>query len=202
MGTSTPSIHGSSALNGLPPELIKAHQLGCRLLPCRPQTKVAAITKWPKRATNDLFQIQAWSKEHPNCNWAAATGPDSGFFVIDIDEPQGVASVKGWMDMGKVLPPTLAVNTARGKHLYFRWPNELVVNNSVCLLAPGIDVRGIGGYAIIPPSQHPSGSKYSYENRTAEIAPAPEWLLELLSQTRRDSLRPPDSPIAKGQRNS
>jgi hypothetical protein len=88
------------------------------------------------------------------------------------------------------------------EHLYFCWPNELVVNNSVSLLAPGIDVRGIGGYAIIPPSQHPSGPKYSYENRTAKIAPAPEWLLELLSQTRRDSLQQPGSPIAEGQRNS
>ena len=40
-----------------------------------------------------------------------------------------------------------------------------------------------GGYVIVPPSVHPSGTAYKFVDENIPIAPAPEWLLEMLALT-------------------
>lgn len=72
------------------------------------------------------------------------------------------------------LPESRAVRTRRGYHLYYTWPQEGVVNNSVSKLAEGVDVRGAGGYVVAPPSSHADG-RYAWKNR-ASIIPAPSIL--------------------------
>src|SRR6185312_273167 len=42
-----------------------------------------------------------------------------------------------------------------------RWPESGTVRNSASKLAEGVDVRGEGGYGILPPSVHPNGRIYS-----------------------------------------
>ena len=52
------------------------------------------------------------------------------------------------------------------------------MRNSASKIAPGIDVRGDGGYVLVPPSVHPSGRLYSWSVDSADtFAAAPEWLL-------------------------
>jgi len=91
-----------------------------------------------------------------------ATGQASGVFVIDVDGDAGKASVNKWIIEGMMLPPTLTVKTSKGWHLYFRVPVGVVVGNSQGTLANGIDVRGDGGYVMVPPSVHASGVKYAF----------------------------------------
>jgi len=56
------------------------------------------------------------------------------------------------------------------------------VRNSVSKLAPGIDVRGDGGYVLAPPSVHPSGRAYAWSVDCAgAIARAPDWLVEKIA---------------------
>ena len=77
------------------------------------------------------------------------------------------------------------VITARGRHLFFKMP-ETPVRNSTSKIAPGIDVRGDGGYVLAPPSVHPSGRLYCWSVDSADtFAAAPEWLLDKLCGTRR-----------------
>jgi hypothetical protein len=95
-------------------------------------------------------------------------------FVIDPDGPEGAATVDG-MD----LPPTLTVVTGNGRHLYFFAPEGVEIRNRA-RVAPGLDVRGDGGYVIAPPSVHESGRVYAWVDQDAEIAEAPEWLVELV----------------------
>ncbi len=60
------------------------------------------------------------------------------------------------------------------------------------MLGPGIDVRGDGGYAIGPGSNHISGNCYTWicGPEDVEIAPAPEWLLKLIKNiSRKKSVR-------------
>ena len=59
----------------------------------------------------------------------------------------------------------------------FKMPNT-PVRNSASKIAPGIDVRGDGGYVLAPPSIHPSGRAYAWSVDSANaIVPAPDWLL-------------------------
>ena len=68
------------------------------------------------------------------------------------------------------LPATVEVITTRGRHLYFQTP-ETSVRNSAGKVAPGIDVRGDGGYVLAPPSIHPSGRRYEWSVDCASTSP-------------------------------
>src|SRR3954451_22609691 len=50
-------------------------------------------------------------------------------------------------------PPTRVHRTASGGlHLLFTPPEHVEIRNSQSRVAPGVDVRGEGGYVIVPPS--------------------------------------------------
>ena len=75
------------------------------------------------------------------------------------------------------MPATVEAITARGRHVYFKWPEE-VVRNSASKIGTHIDIRGDGGYVLCPPSIHPSGRRYCWSVDSADrIADAPSWLL-------------------------
>lgn len=115
-----------------------------------------------------------------------ATGVRSGVVVIDLDfKPvQGVNGLESLALLGFV-PDTLTVATPSGGfHLYFRHPGA-TIKNSASAIGPGIDVRGDGGYVVLPDSEHDSGGRYEFLNWPADterppIAELPEWLLARL----------------------
>ncbi|MGW2278297.1 bifunctional DNA primase/polymerase [Streptomyces sp. NPDC001770] len=85
------------------------------------------------------------------------------------------------------LPPTLTVLTpGGGRHLWLTVPPEVAVTGSASRLAPGVDVRGTGGYLIGPGSVTPHGT-YRLAPGTAHLppAPCPRTLLRLLTPARR-----------------
>jgi hypothetical protein len=43
-----------------------------------------------KDATVDERQIEAWAAQWQSCNWAVATGSESGVFVLDVDGDVGL----------------------------------------------------------------------------------------------------------------
>ena len=58
------------------------------------------------------------------------------------------------------LPGTLESRTGGGgRHLFFKHDGT-PVKNSTGKLGKGLDVRGDGGYVIVPPSVHETGSPY------------------------------------------
>ncbi|MEI7034076.1 bifunctional DNA primase/polymerase [Streptomyces pratensis] len=81
------------------------------------------------------------------------------------------------------IPPTVTVLTpSGGRHLWLTGPADMTVPNSAGHLAPGIDVRGTGGYLVGPGSVTAHGS-YRLAPGTAHLAPAPcpRALLRLLT---------------------
>jgi hypothetical protein len=143
-------------------QVLKLAARGFQLFPCRPQSKEPAVGNWRKLATADPRKLARWFTDFPDANWAIATGPVSGIFVVDLDGEQGERS---WSELcrqngGEV--NTLTVRTPRGRHLYFTYPDGMVIHNSASKIAPGVDIRGEGGYVLCPPSIHPTGASYGW----------------------------------------
>lgn len=162
-------------------------------------------------ATPDVARVDAYWRRRPEANIGAPTGPASGRFVVDIDaRAGGYESADALQAHYGLLPATLAVTTGGGGlHLHYAWPAAGVIRNSAGKLGPGLDVRGDGGYVLLPPSRHRSGSLYAWAglDDATDIAPAPGWLLALVAERppearSKPNATPDEGPIPEGQRNS
>ena len=84
------------------------------------------------------------------------------------------------------------------------------MHNSAGLIGPGIDVRGEGGYVLAPPSLQPCGGRYEWSvDSAAELATAPDWLIEALADPAKGKGKPLEhwhktllEPIPQGRRNT
>ncbi len=147
---------------------------GKRVFPLKPRDKVPATAHGLKDATTDEATIREWWTRTPDANIGFATG--NGVAVVDIDD------LGPWTDLledaNAPVPDTSRVITSRGFQLYFR--TDAPIRNSAGKLRPGIDIRGDGGYVVLPPSVHPDGTVYRWEkNGVPDELPA--WLLERLT---------------------
>jgi len=117
----------------------------------------------------------------------------SSIFVFDVDGLDAEFELRKLEAEYGALPSSIEVITARGRHVYFRWPAQ-PIRNSAGKIAPGIDVRGEGGYVLVPPSVHPSGKKYAWSVDSGNsIATAPEWLVAKANSAKGDGATTPPS---------
>ena len=138
---------------------------GFAVFPLRPRSKIPfSGSHGFKDATNDHDQIRAWWTRTPEANIGIVTGALSGIFVVDVDGRNG--GRESWdvlrATYGRT-PETVTVLTrpdGSGFHLYFRLPE----GGAPCgQLAPGIDIKGDGGYVLGAGSIHPdTGQPYVY----------------------------------------
>jgi putative DNA primase/helicase len=156
-----------------PVHSIKDGMCTCGNLNCNSQGKHPITINGFKDASNDVNQILAWHDIYPKANWAVATGEISQIVVVDVDRDKGGA--QSILNFEVPLTPK-TITGGGGYHLFFNYP-KINVKSSVRKIAPGIDIRGDGGYAILPPSNHLSGNSYywvtSYND--AEFRELPEW---------------------------
>jgi hypothetical protein len=131
-------------------------------------------------ATTDLRQIERWWGVGTTYNVGARTGRESGVVVIDIDPRHGgPEALTALEERYGALPVTRRHLTGSlGQHILFRHPGRPIRNNAG-KLGPGLDVRGDGGYIIVPPSRHISGRRYVVID-DIPLADMPVWLLRLL----------------------
>jgi hypothetical protein len=133
---------------------------GWRVFPCIKRGKRPLIKNWQELATTDARVVQGWWKQWPDANVAVVTGASSGVFVLDVDGADGEVSLAILQDEHGPLPGTLESRTGGGgRHLFFKHDGT-PVKNSTGKLGKGLDVRGDGGYVIVPPSVHETGSPY------------------------------------------
>jgi hypothetical protein len=103
-------------------------------------------------------QLAEWARHWPRCNWALITGRLSGVVVVDIDiHHHGDHALAELEQRHGDLPWTAVVETPSGGwHIYLRHPGGRIAN-SASRIGLGIDVRGDGGLALLPPSHRPDG---------------------------------------------
>ena len=134
-----------------------------------------------KDASRDPATIRKWWGRWPAANIGILTGPESGILVLDVDGKLGEQSLIELERRYGPLPDTYTVRTGGGgQHLYFLWPQGADVRNSQSRIAPGLDIRGQGGYVVAPPSLHASGSRYEINESAIPPAPCPHWLLSVI----------------------
>jgi hypothetical protein len=123
--------------------------------------------------------------------------------VLDVDGDPGNTALQRLIEKYGKLPETLTARTGKGEHLYWSYPQS-TIRNSASKLGGGLDVRGDGGYVLVPPSVHPSGVAYEWINPTVLIAEAPEWLVCLAAAPALGPVQVAASPtiveIGPGQR--
>ncbi|MGH2688173.1 MAG: bifunctional DNA primase/polymerase, partial [Actinomycetota bacterium] len=137
-------------------------------------------------ATCDRGRIIQYWQLCPTANIGLAV--PRGLVVVDIDDRDALLRLKA---EDRDLPATAKTTTGRGLHLYYRAAEE--IRNSVGLF-PGVDLRGQGGYVVVPPSVHPTGAQYRWEVplSPANLAEAPDWLLEAAARKQVHRARPPE----------
>ena len=147
---------------------------GWPVFPCRPRSKTPATPNGLKDATIDGGLVGGWWEQWPDANPAVRTGCPSGLVVLDVDGDAGRASLRSLEARHGALPETMVVSTPRGgMHFYFRHPGG-DVRNSAGKLGTGLDIRGDGGYVLVPPAVGASGRRYRVEHR-GPVAPL-GWL--------------------------
>lgn len=150
-----------------------ATEYGWAVFPVSASTKKPLTPHGCKDAKKDSGAIKAWWKRHPDASIGVATGAISNLIVIDedIDEDKdlnGYQEVTQWERINGNLPETVRAITGRGgSHLYFKYTGNDIKNRAGIL--EGVDVRGEGGYVIAPPSYHPNGTQYQWEDDPEEI---------------------------------
>ena len=141
-----------------------------------------ARVKWKEyqeRPASEHELVQ-WRRDYPQMNLGIVTGAVSTLVVVDIDG-DAEAGYQLLREHGIHIPPTTIVRTGKGIHLWFTHPGTHVPSASKILTdgkGLNIDIRGDGGYVVVPPSVHPdTGCRYVFENEVEELPPLPPDIL-------------------------
>ena len=156
---------------------------GWSIIPIRPGDK-RPLVRWEDFQHRHANEAEAlgWYRARPEAGVGIVTGAISGLIVVDIDVRHGGDVALEQLEREhERLPVTVECRTGGGgRHLYFAHPGGLIRNKVG--LAPGVDVRGDGGYVVAPPSLHASGVRYAWIEARAPgstaIASLPAWVLK------------------------
>lgn len=161
--------------------------IGWPVFPCKPD-KTPATPHGFKDATVDHAKIVAWWRRMPDAPIGVATG-EAGLCVIDLDfdpakgkdGPTTFAQLSGPSPHGCGL---IASTPRGGRHFFYIAPDPPAASGTD--LAPGIDVRGTGGYVVLPSPASPGrewliGDPWSHnDDGTSDVCQMPDWVLELV----------------------
>jgi putative DNA primase/helicase len=183
---------------------LKYAQAGYPVLPLN--NKEPLIRRGSHGASSDEETVRKWWKRWPEAQIGIATGKISGLVVLDVDlGKEGVESSWNSLIQKQViqLDTVRARSGAGGLHLYFKYPENETVQNTVEHGGnKGIDFRGDGGYIVAPPSIHSvTGKEYLWENSIFEttLHECPEFMYSVNATATLSYISA--APIPEGHRN-
>ena len=160
-------------------------RMGLSLIPLQASAKTPLLGfAWKpyQNSGTTSEQVEQWSQEFPDCNWAVLLGRPSGLVALDIDSAAAFrwVEVQGGFRPNDQTPPWY--ETGRGWQFLFRLPSDLLDVRGVNP-APGVEIRANGQYSVVPPSIHPNGKAYQWQKPPksfADIPFAPQWMIATL----------------------
>lgn len=161
---------------------------GFAVFPCAAQDKSPVTANGYQNATTDLDTVRDMFTKHPYSNIGMACGSQfGGFVVVDIDVDtekgkDGNQSLYEWETEHGKIPETVMTLTGRGGNHYIYHSDTPCSSRIGC--REGIDIRADGASIILPPSIHPNGNQYYWENDfdDFEIAEANESVIKLTKE--------------------
>ena len=155
-------------MNELKEAALHYAEIGLAVFPLKEQTKYPLTNNGFKDATTDLDQIERWWTRNPTANIGIATGQLSGgLVVIDMDvdkemDKDGYHAFVRWCDENYLILPDswLSITGRGGYHLLYK--SSFPVPTKIGWLED-VDIKADGGYIVAPPSIHPNGTRYEWE---------------------------------------
>lgn len=155
-------------MNELKEAALHYAEIGLAVFPLVEKNKEPLTQNGFKDATTDHSQIERWWSRHPNANIGIATGqPSNGLVAIDIDvdkekDKDGYHTFVRWCDENYLILPDswLSITGRGGYHLLFK--SSFPVPSKINWLED-VDIRADGAYIVAPPSIHPNGTRYEWE---------------------------------------
>ena len=173
---------------------------GLQVVPAMRASEVKPGSGWKRPAIRwadlegkliDDDQFEAWygygGRFAGRSNMGFITGDcSSGAFIIDLDTHRQPYASVWWQgihedNVGGIILETPTQTTGGGGKQYLFYAPEGWVPPTI-KTARGIDIRGRGGFAMLPPSMHESGRAYQWDDglspQDVPIMVAPRWLCD------------------------
>jgi RecA-family ATPase len=154
---------------------------GWSVFPTRPRSKIPyAGFDWKDESTNDLRKIANWARQYPDCNWAVDCGK-SGLFIVDVDNKpdeskNGFKTLEAQGLNGLDHAAFIVRTPSGGMHYYYQYKGPTSASRA---LGPGLDTRGVGGYAVLPVGVGENGEPYEIVAEAGNTpGEPPAWVLE------------------------
>ena len=119
------------------------------------KTPLVPWEEYQKRKPTEQ-EISLWMKKYPKMSVGAVTGPINGFLVVDIDGNDWVKAFPN-ADFGM----TWQARSKRGCHYFYKWESwmeGITSTQSSVGGVKGFDIRGKGGYVVVPNVNEPARS--------------------------------------------
>lgn len=143
---------------------------GIPVFPIRPRTKKPATAHGFYDASTVAARVNEMWSANPGANIGGRMG--SGIVCLDFDKDDGKGyDSTDWLaawehDHGRLPETARAVTGRGGVHLYYRVSKAVSASVNEDL---HIDVRGDGSYVMMPPSVHPNGTTYYWDEDPDDV---------------------------------
>ncbi|MFC1896527.1 bifunctional DNA primase/polymerase [Thermodesulfobacteriota bacterium] len=143
---------------------------GYSVIPVRQDKK--PYVRWAEYQTKKptVAQIREWWRQWPQAEIGIITGSVSGILVVDVDSEKGHEALSEYLPEEMVAP--VSRTPSGGWHYFFKHTEGI---GNATRFIEDCDIRGEGGYVIVPPSRGMNGVHYTWAKglRIHDVEPAP-----------------------------
>lgn len=161
----------TSGLSELGQAALRYIEMGFAVIPLIRHDKRPATMHGLNDWTDNPQDVADWWRDNPEDNIGIVCGqPSHGLLVIDIDideskDKDGYASLREWETMNGQLPETaVSITGSGGMHYLYRIDATRGQIRPSANIEMGIDIRCDSSYIVAPPSVHPNGNRYEWQD--------------------------------------